>query len=609
MITLDFETHGIEPRPDYPPKPVGVSVRVNDGEDVYYAWGHPTGNNCSEGKARRIIEKIWASSHEIVMHNAAFDLEVARVHFGVPDLPWRRVHDTMFLLFLSEPHSESLSLKPSAERLLDLPPTEQDEVRDWLVNAGIARRSDRAWGKHIAMAPGDLVGKYAKGDTLRTYKLFKLLYKEIKDRGMEEAYDRERRVLPILMRNEREGMRLDERRLARDAKMYTAAKETVEAWLSERLGCDINFNSAAEVADVLDATGMVTEWKLTKTGRRSTAKGSLTPDMFADPQVAQAFGYRSRLSTCLGTFFLPWANLAVDGHLVTSWNQVRTRGSGASTGTRTGRPSTQEPNFLNVPKTFYDKNDGYVHPAFLDIPELPLMRVYLLPDEGEVFLHRDYNQQELRLLGHFEDGLLMEAYNKDPMLDVHNFVGDEIFKINNVRLSRRATKIINFGMIYGLGLGGLAADLDTSIDEAKDLKAAQLQAIPGLKNLTAAIKGTVRRGEPIRTWGGREYYVEEPKVIGGRYREFTYKLLNYLIQGSAADVTKEALIRYDATRVHSRFLVTVYDEINISAPKRHAREEMAILREAMEGIENIDVPMLSDGKYGPNWGSLEKYND
>lgn len=606
MIVLDFETEEIKDKPDYPPAPVGVALLWN-GVASYLAWGHPTGNNCTPAKGRQILEKVWASGEAIVMHHAAFDIAVARKAFNLPELPWQRVHDTMFLLFLTDPHSRDLGLKPAAERLLGMPPDERDAVRDWLVDYGFCKRNDKKWGRFISQAPGDLVGKYAVGDVVRTARLFKLLYKEVKDRGMKEAYDRERKVMPILMRNEEVGMRLDVERLRKDLDVYTAAKDRADRYLKKRLG-DINIDSDAELADALEYKGIVTEWKLTKTGRRSTAKGALTPQMFSDQRVAQALGYRNRLATCIGTFMEPWLERSFNGRLSTTWNQVRSTESGGS-GTRTGRPSTNRPNFLNIPKTFSDKNDGYVHPEWLRVPELPLMRRYILPDEGGVFLHRDFNQQELRILAHFEDGILMERYNDQPDMDIHTYVGELISAAVGHTVQRRAVKILNFGMVYGMGLGKLAEGLALAIDEAKKLKDAQMAAIPGLKHLNSAIRATVRAGEPIRTWGGREYYVEPPKMKNGRMMDFTYKLMNYLIQGSAADFTKEALIRYDATKVNSRFLVTVYDEINISAPKRHVKEEMEILRIAMEDVPGLDVPMLSDGKSGPNWGELEKYND
>jgi DNA polymerase I-like protein with 3'-5' exonuclease and polymerase domains len=149
------------------------------------------------------------------------------------------------------------------------------------------------------------------------------------------------------------------------------------------------------------------------------------------------------------------------------------------------------------------------------------------------------------------------------------------------------------------------------MDIAKQLLAAHGKALPGVKDLSAQITSLSKSGEPITTWGGRQYYVEEPRFDKryGRHMTYEYKLLNYLIQGSAADVTKEAILRYHRHPLkRGRFLVTVYDEINVNAPKGFEKKEMAVLKEAMESIE-CDVPMLTDGKIGPNWAALKKYED
>jgi DNA polymerase-1 len=241
----------------------------------------------------------------------------------------------------------------------------------------------------------------------------------------------------------------------------------------------------------------------------------------------------------------------------------------------------------------------------MDLPELPLVRRFILPDSGHVFCHRDYNQQELRILAHFEDGALMRAYLANPRMDTHDFVRDLILEIANIEMQRRQVKIINFQKIYGGGVPAISSALDITVEKARQFIAAHAKALPGIKDINDSIKAIVKAGEPIVTWGGRRYYPEEPKMIMGRMREFTYKLINYLIQGSAADCTKEALIRFSEAKNDSRFLVTVYDEINISAPRPNWRREMNILKECMEGIE-FDVPMLTDGKFGKNWADLKK---
>jgi len=624
VITVDFETKGIKRRPDYPPKPVGVSIMYpGERKSVYYGWGHPTGNNCTEREGHAMVKKAWDTARKnkigLLFQNGKFDIDVAEVHCGVPRLPWELYHDSMFLIFLYDPHAMSYSLKPAAERILGMAPEEQDRVRDWVLEHKRQIEHDNApfkpseWGAYICEVPGDIVGKYANGDVLRTIKLFRHLYPLIEDSGQLAAYNRERELMPILLDNERAGMHVDIKGLERDIPKYQACLTTADNWLRKQLKAPgLNVDSDSDFAKALKAAGVVTDFVQTPTGKDSVSKKNLTVDLFNDKRVFQVFGYRNRLTTCLSMFMERWHSIGHrTGTIHTNWNQVRqsSSASGGNNGTRTGRPSTSDPNFLNLSKDWYDKGDGYTHPKHMkSLIELPKVRNYILPDPGQVFCHRDYNQQELRLLAHFEDNTLLAAYNETPRMDVHQFVADAVWEILGLKIERRQAKVVNFGLLYGMGLGKLSIDMDTDVETAKRIKRAQLSALPGLKQLQDDITAVARSGEPIRTFGGRTYYPEDPKVIKGRLIDFIYKLLNYLIQGSAADFTKEAIIRYHKARRDSRFLVTVYDEINISSPKSSVKREMAALRESMEGIE-IDVPMLTDAKCGPNWGALIKYED
>lgn len=595
LVTVDFETEAIDG--NEPPKPVGVALWEEGQEPEYLAWGHPEGNNTTKSVVERRLKSLWRH-HELLFHNAKFDLAVAEKWMDCPLPSWERIHDTMFLLFLHEPHASSLSLKPSAERILGLPPEEWDAVEDWLVDHGFARKGSKGWGAFISKAPVSVVGPYAVGDVVRTYKLYERLLPLI-PRG---AYDRERRLLPILMRNEREGIRVDARGLRAGWKQATGDREKADQWLRKRLKApDLNVDADREVAAALDKHGLISAWTLTPTGQRSVSKKNLTPDKFTDPQVASVLGYRARLATCISTFYAPWIDMGARIH--TSWNQVRqSHGFDSFNGARTGRLSSN-PNFQNIPTDFEHKDDGYVYPKFLKVAPLPLMRNYLLPDARQQWGCRDYNQQELRILAHFEEGGLRDAYLADPRLDIHTFVQQKIAEVLGQTLERKTVKVLNFGMVYGMGAARLAEAVKVSVDDAQRLKAAQRQALPGLKALEQAIRDTARGGGYVETWGGRRYYSEEPSWVGGELRTFEYKLLNYLVQGSAADCTKEALIRYDAARKEGRLLVTVHDEINITAPKKAMKREMEILRECMESVE-FDVPMISDGKVGATWGTL-----
>ena len=455
------------------------------------------------------------------------------------------------------------------------------------------------------------MGKYANGDVTRTLRLFNLLHPRNVAAGMEGAYNRKREVMPVLLANEQEGVRVDEAALARDIALYRKEMTRVDAWLCKRLGNkELNIDADADLADALEASGVVTDFVLTKTRQKSVSKDNLTPDMFTDQRVARALGYRNRLATCLGTFMESWlaTSKTTGGLLHTSWNQVRQLGKGKSIGARTGRLSSS-PNFQNIPKNFDDKNDGYKHPSHIkDLLPLPTLRSYILPDKKQVICHRDYNQQEIRIMAHFEDGVTLAAYQEDPRLDFHNFVRDEIQRVIGVKLERRAVKILNFGMIYGMGLEALSNDLGCSKEEARKIKDAQRKALPGLSELEKATKERGKTNSYVRTWGGRVYHVEPPKTVDGRLWTFEYKLLNYLIQGSAADCTKQALINYANAPHEGRFMITVHDEINLSVPKGAVKREMALLRECMADV-SFDLPMLSDGKTGSDWGSLTAYEE
>lgn len=614
VITADFETEAIGERPDYPPVPVGLSIKYpQNSKPRYLAWGHPTGNNCTKEDAISELKAAKKLGLPILFHNGKFDIDVAEEHMDFGEWDWDDIHDTMYLVFLNDPHAISLGLKETAEKLLGIAPEEQNELKDWILgNIKGARPSN--WGEFICLAPGELVGKYANGDTNRTEKIFKHLYPKVAKAGMLEAYERERKLMPIFLESERQGLRVDLKLLKKDIELYTEECNRVEAWLRRRLKSkELDFNKKEDVAKALDKSGVVTDWVLTKTGKKSTAKENMTVDVFNDTKVFLALGYRSRLTTLLGTFMEPWLQKGTsnNGYIHPNWNQVRQpKGEDDNKGTRTGRPSCSNPNLLNVAKSFEDRGDGYTHPKFIkDLAPLPLIRKYLLPDKGCVWLHRDYSQQELRILAHFEDGTLMKEYKDNPRMDVHQFIKDTIKQVLHKDFDRTTVKTTVFGRIYGQGLGSLAKKLGAAVEEVKEVRDAQNKALPGLPQLDKDIKNLGKEGEPIITWGGRVYYVEEPKYVErfGREMTFEYKLLNYLIQGSAADATKEAIIRfyYDKKRRPEwRFLVTVYDEINICAPTKDKEEAMEFLREHMEGIE-LDVPLLTDGKAGKSWGTLK----
>ena len=165
-----------------------------------------------------------------------------------------------------------------------------------------------------------------------------------------------------------------------------------------------------------------------------------------------------------------------------------------------------------------------------------------------------------------------------------------------------------------MGVGKLAIRNDMSVEEATELKNAIMTLYPGLKQMYRDMKVRAKANEPIRTWGGREYYCEPPKIVDGRFMSFDYKMVNVLIQGSAADCTKEAIIRFQekveelGKQDEWFLLLNVHDQLTASVPKKELKAAMEVLRERMESVE-FDVPILSEGSVSAtNWAELIDYD-
>lgn len=610
-VAFDFESEGIQPFPDYPPKPTMLGIYEEGKTPLYMAWGHPSGNNSSEGRARAVLKAFWDNPNvELIAQNIAFDMAIAVKHWGLSLYRKGVNHDTMVQAFLLEPHAMTFALKPMAERHLGLPPEEQDSVRDWLTANGEVRTNQKDWGAYISLCPADVVGPYCIGDVERTMQLFKLFEKQIEEKEMTAAYRRELKLIPIMLENTLAGVRVDVKMLKTHVEVYAKALADVEALLFKELGsADFNVNSDEELANAIDTAHPGLTWAVTKTGKRSTSKANITATLEGvTGKLGAILQYRASIATCLNTFMRPWLiqARAGDGRMRCQWNTTRSDTAGA----RTGRLSST-PSLMNIPtlasakfKQAIDLRAEWL-PEF---PELPNVRSYLLADKGDVLVSFDFSAQELRTLAHYEDGILLQAYKDDPTQDLHQYAADLISSQIGKPFKRKQAKTCAFAILYGSGLATLAQQLGSSVTEAQEIKGAYLAALPGVAELIKSLKARAKINLPIRTWGGRMYYVEPPKMMEGRLRTFDYKLLNYLCQGSAADLTKEALIRYTGAKEHGKLTVTVHDQIVISVPKKHWKSEAKILRECMEGLE-LDAKLLADGSMGPDLHNLKDFKD
>lgn len=608
---LDFETKGIEGRPVYPPEPVGFSLQMpGERSAKHYAWGYKGGGNThTKAQAAKVLTDLWKSELEIVFHHGKFDMEVAMETFGLPILPWYRFHDTLLLTFLYNPRLWSMKLKDVAEELLEIPADERDDLRAWiLANVPAAKKKPSTWGAYIWLAPAKLAGRYANADVKMTKKLFLWLHPQIMADGMGIAYDRERQLLPVLLLMERRGVQVAHRELRRDLEVWKASEQEVARDIFRRLkirkaqwedyrsdGSYQGFTFRGDLlADAMEAAGKVEAFMLTAKGNRSVASDALR-EVCEDKALVDLLEEHSQITTCITTFGMPWLAVAdrSGGRIFTNFNQVRSPEGGASTGRLSSYPNLQ--NVIRDDKA----------------ARVPKLRNYIIPGKGRIMVARDYSQQELRILGHFEGGSLYEKYMADPTLDAHDTIRKMVKDVADYDMARPAVKVLNFLQIYGGGIPAIQKKLkDLSPDQCSQLRKYHQQALPGVAELQKEIKAKLKAGEPIVTWGGRVYYAEESRIVDGRMRNFDYKMLNVLIQGSAADCTKQGMVNYydmvGAKGWEAMPLeLQVHDELVGTTAGDHKKMHR-YLREAMAFVD-FDIPMLSDGKTSrKSWGQMVK---
>lgn len=578
MYVLDFETHPIVDFAPLLPEPVGCSIVGPDHPPHYYAWGHPTENNCTKEQFAFILRAIW--DKEILTHNGAtFDIPIAEHWFGLPRRDPLLTHDTLFIAYLHNPHARSLGLKDLAADWLGIPPDAQSELVDWIM-ANTECTSRRKAGAFIYLAPGGLAGRYANDDCLMTGALWRHIAPKVLE-TMQEPYDRERRLAPILVDMQLRGVPCDVERLRADTLATTKRLHALDAEIRKVLKYpNLSLDSNDELVAALRENGY-TGFLVTPTGKTSAAKDSLDKALADAPTLREMLDTRATLATLVTTFMEPWLTAATanGGRIHASYNQTR---NPEGFGTRTGRLSSTKPNFQNVPGDFG--------------ADFPLMRSYLLPEPGSVWVCGDFKNQEPRLAAHFEDSALCRAFNEDPELDPYLFVVDLIGGI-----TRKESKVIFLGLLYAMGIAMLAEKLKCEPERASMLRTIIKGGLPGLVKLDYDCKRRFQLGLPIRTLGGRTYFCEPP----ANGRTWEYKALNTLIQGSAADQTKEAII-YIAERLlpGERVLGTVHDEISVSCHPDRVPAIMDIFQEAANALP-CDVPMLMDTNHGASWAGAK----
>ena len=445
--------------------------------------------------------------------------------------------------------------------------------------------------------PAIFVGDYAEQDADLTLRLYKSMRIMIDKESLSSVYKLEMQILPIVFEMMKRGVRVDVEQAHTYKKTFKNTEKKILDSIHKDTGIAVDIWAADSVAKVFD------KLKIEYPRTEKTEKPSFTKDFLSKHEhpiaqkIVQAREFNKLQTTFLDTIFKHEKNNRIHASI----HQLRD----CVSGTVSGRFSYSNPNLQQLPS----RN-----------PEIKKkIRGLFLPEEGSVWGSFDYSQQEPRLATHYAFNLgcdgaedVVNIYNKDPNADFHDIVS----KIANI--SRTNAKAINLGLLYGMGVKKLAEELKFDKDLVKEFLAKFHKQIPFIKDLSNRVSQYANSTGYVATLKGRKCRFElwEPTSFGvfkalpydqakekyGRHhalqRAGTYKALNILIQGSAADQTKQAMVDlYNEGMVP---LVQIHDELTLSIDG--SKETKNKIIDIMTNCVKLAVPSKVDCETGKSWG-------
>jgi DNA polymerase-1 len=424
-----------------------------------------------------------------------------------------------------------------------------------------------------------------------TGRLTTAFREEVKQAGLTKLYEEiDLPLVPVLARMEQAGVKIDTAALA---KMSTELEREIDIKAKEICkiaDCEFNIGSPKQLGDVLfNRMNLPKPVKYGKGRTISTAVDVLEALAEDYPIARMVLDYR-QLTKLKSTYVdtLPALISPRTGRLHTTFGQ---------TGTATGRLSSANPNLQNIPiRTELGRG----------------IRAAFIAEPGHVLLTADYSQIELRLLAHFSgDRLLVEAYRRGD--DIHTLTASQVFGVPPLMVTpdhRRAAKVVNFGIVYGLSPFGLSQNLGIEPSEAKQFIANYFEKYAGVRKFIDKTLEEARRDLKVKTLHGRIRPIPDINSKNANQRGFAERTaVNSPLQGTAADLIKVAMIRIDAAlrerELKSRMTLQVHDELVFEVPEQEVETMQSLVREQMEKVHALAVPLLVEMGVGPNWRDLD----
>ena len=566
---------------------VGIAVAV-EGWKGYYPIAHEGGGNIDRRTVLEWFRKVCATDSYKIFHNAMYDVCWIK-SYGIPING--HIMDTMVMASLIDENRLWYTLNSISYDYLR-------EVKD----EKALKEAAESWGidpkKELYKLPAMYVGSYAEQDAKITLELFKALSREIQKKNLVEIFDLETQLFPCLIDMKFKGVRVDLERAHMLKLQLCKTEEQLLLSVKKETGIDVQIWAARSISKVFDKLSLPYA-RTEKTQSPSFTKNFLSTH---DNPIVKSIAKAREINKAHTTFIDTIIKHNHRGRIHADINPIRSDQGG----TVTGRFSYSNPNLQQIPAR--NKDLG------------PMIRSLFIPEKNHKWGCFDYSQQEPRLVVHYAattepicfDNSVSSIVDKfkDDTVDFHQIVADM------ANISRTQAKTINLGLFYGMGKNKLQAELGINKLQAEELFKQYHSKVPFVKQLMDAVMDRAQRKGKVRTLLGRlcRFHLWEPNQFGihkplphddalaehgpGIRRAYTYKALNRLIQGSAADMTKKAMIDLHKEGITPH--IQVHDELDISVSDNADK-----IKDIMESAVQLEVPNKVDYESGPNWGTIK----
>jgi DNA polymerase I-like protein with 3'-5' exonuclease and polymerase domains len=568
---------------------VGFAIAV-DGWSGYYPIAHEGGGNMDRQKVLKWIKEVLETPATKIFHNAMYDICWLKAYgFKINGM----IVDTMVMASLIDENRFSFTLNSiSFEFLREV--KDEKALKEAAESFGLDAKAE------MYKLPAMYVGNYAEKDAELTLELFKTLSREIKKQNLENIYQLETELFPCLIEMKFKGVRVDVEKAHKLKQQLNTEEKQLLLEVKKHTGEEVEIWAARSIAKVFDKLAL--SYELTsKSKLPSFTKNFLSEHPHPTIKlIAKAREINKAHTTFIDTIL----KHQYKGRIHADINPIRSDQGG----TVTGRFSYSNPNLQQIPAR--NKDLG------------PMIRSLFIPEVNHKWGCFDYSQQEPRLVVHyaaatepicFDDSVIqiVEKFKNDSV-DFHQTVADM------ADISRTQAKTINLGLFYGMGKNKLQAELGLSKVDADNLFNKYHENVPFVKDLMNRTSNHAQESGSIGTLLGRKCRFDkwEPNTFGmhtpmsyeeaertygrGRIkRAFTYKALNKLIQGSAADMTKKAMLDLYKEGIIPH--IQIHDELDISI---ESEEQAKKIIEIMENAVTLAVPNKVDFESGDTWGDI-----